>query len=49
MTWTVADDDNKIHVRAIIDRETEQEELRNLIAALEKRVDKKEPPDGQQP
>ena len=43
MTWTVADDENNtIHVRAIIDSD-QQNELRDLIASLKKRL--KEPPD----
>jgi len=45
MTWTVSEDDaGKIHVRAILDPD-QQEELRALIAALEKRL-KKENTDG---
>lgn len=43
MPWTVVDDDPLIQVRATIHREHNQEELRNLIAALEKRITKKEP------
>lgn len=40
MTWTVVDDDDVIQVRASI---KDQEELRALIAALEKRLTKENP------
>jgi hypothetical protein len=46
MTWTVVSDDPVIHVRASIP-ESNQEELRALIAALEKCLTKKETEDGQ--
>lgn len=40
MTWTVSQDDNDtIHVRAIIDSD-QGKELRDLIHALEKRLPK---------
>lgn len=42
MPWTVVDDDPVIQVRAAIHCERDQEELRNLITALEKRITKKE-------
>lgn len=42
MPWTVVDDDPLIQVRATIHHEHDQEELRKLIAALEKRITKKE-------
>ena len=45
MTWTVVDDESKtIHVRAIIHADAQQDELRKLITALEKRL-AKEPGD----
>ena len=40
MTWVVTDDNDAVNVRAIIDVKTQQEELRELIAALEKRLTK---------
>jgi cytochrome c-type biogenesis protein CcmH/NrfG len=43
--WTVVDEENDIiHVRAIIHADAQQDELRKLIAALEKRLTK-EPTD----
>lgn len=43
MTWTVSEDDNNhIHVRAILAPD-DQKELRELIAALEKRLTKETP------
>jgi hypothetical protein len=43
MTWTLVDDTiDRIHVRAIIDTKTEANEIRDLIAALEKRLTKEE-------
>lgn len=42
MPWTIVDDDPLIQVRATIHREHDQEELRKLIAALEKRITSKE-------
>lgn len=38
MSYTVVDDGDMIQVRASIHRETEKDELRDLIAALEKRL-----------
>jgi hypothetical protein len=43
MTWTISTGDTKIHVRAIIDMATQQDEIRKLIAALEKRLTKENP------
>jgi hypothetical protein len=40
MSWTVTDDDEVIQVRASV---KDQEELRALIAALEKRLTKENP------
>ncbi len=40
MPWTLTDDYDIINIRAIIDTKTQQEELRDLIAALEKRLTK---------
>jgi hypothetical protein len=41
MSWTVVNDTlERIHVRAIIDLKTENYEIRQLIAALEKRLTK---------
>jgi hypothetical protein len=41
LTWTITPDDNDtIHVRAIINVSTQQHELRSLIASLEKRLTK---------
>ena len=40
MPWTLTDDNDIINIRAIIDTKTQQEELRDLIAALEKRLTK---------
>ncbi len=40
MPWTLTDDNDIINIRAIIDVKTQQEELRELIAALEKRLTK---------
>jgi hypothetical protein len=38
MTWTVVDDDNDtIQVRAMIHPKTQEDELKGLIAALQKR------------
>lgn len=45
MSYTVVDDDVVIQVRASIDRDTQQDELRALIAALEKRLKKETPND----
>ncbi len=38
MPWTLTDDNDIINIRAIIDTKTQQDELRDLIAALEKRL-----------
>ena len=38
--WTVTDDNEIIHVRAIISTTEQQDQLRNLIIALEKRLSK---------
>lgn len=40
MSYTVVDDGDTIQVRASIDRNKQQDELRALIAALEKRLPK---------
>ena len=40
MTWTLVDDSDRIHVRAIIDTKTGANEIRDLITALEKRLTK---------
>lgn len=48
MPWTVVDDDLLIQIRATIHCEHDQEELINLITALEKRITKKET-DHEQP
>jgi hypothetical protein len=45
MTWTLTTDDAVIHVRAVIDVETEAKEIKDLIAALEKHL-MKENTDG---
>ena len=42
MSWTVVNDAPLIQVRASINVETQQEEIRNLIAALEQRLTRKE-------
>lgn len=42
--WTLVDDDNDIiHVRAILNTATQADEIRNLITALEKRLPKDKP------
>ena len=42
--WTLTDGDNDIiHVRAIISTTEQQDQLRNLITALEKRLPKEKP------
>jgi hypothetical protein len=42
--WTLVDDDNDtIQVRASLNVNTQQDEIRNLIAALEKRLTKENP------
>jgi hypothetical protein len=42
--WTLVDDVNDtIHVRASLNVNTQQDEIRNLIAALEKRLTKENP------
>ena len=38
MAWTVVDDDGVIQIRASIDPKTQQDQLRDLIVALEKRL-----------
>ncbi len=40
MPWTLTDDNDIINIRAIIDTNTQQDELRDLIAALEKHLTK---------
>jgi hypothetical protein len=43
--WTLVDEENDIiHVRAVIHKQAQQSEIRDLITALEKRLPK-EPPD----
>ena len=49
MTWTIADDENDvIHIRAILSLRTDADEVRKLINALERRI-RKELPDARQP
>ena len=44
MTWTVADDENQVvHVRAILNLAHDRHELTKLIAALQKRYDESSP------
>jgi hypothetical protein len=46
MAWTLTDDDDGkdvINVRAVISTVHQQDQLRNLIAALEKRLTKEKP------
>lgn len=43
MSWTIADDDNVIHIRAVLNLETDKDEIRQLIAALEKRLTRESP------
>ena len=38
--WTLVDDNNTIQVRASLNASTQQDEIRQLIAALEKRLTK---------
>ncbi len=40
MSWIITDDEDIINIRAIIDTKTQQDELRYLIAALEKHLTK---------
>ena len=48
--WTLVDDDNDIiQVRASINASTQQDELRKLIAALEKRLTKERLTDERTP
>ena len=46
--WTLVDDNNTIQVRASLNASTQQDEIRQLIAALEKRLTK-EPTDERTP
>jgi hypothetical protein len=49
MAWTLVDEENDIiHVRAILSTRTEADEIRKLINALERRI-RKELPDARQP
>ena len=47
--WTVTDDNEIIHVRAIISTTEQQDQLRNLITALEKRLTKEKLTDERTP
>ena len=38
MTWTLVNEDEVIHVRAIINVKTEQDDIHDLITALGKRL-----------
>jgi hypothetical protein len=49
LTWTLVDDEPNINVRAIINPITQQDELRALIAALQQRLPKENPPHEQLP
>jgi hypothetical protein len=44
MCWTLTTEFETIHVRAIINTATQQDEIRHLIAALEKRLTKENLP-----
>ena len=47
--WTLVDDDDVIQVRASLDASTQQDEIRKLIAALEKRLPKEKLTDERAP
>lgn len=50
MTWIVTDDINgTVNVRAVLHVPTEQQEIRNLIAALQKRVKDDQPANQETP
>jgi hypothetical protein len=46
MTWTITEDGNQMHIRAIFNSQTDRQELSEFVAALQRRIDETKPNEG---